>query len=142
MKGILRYLSGAVVAVALLLAGSGAAHAQNWPTTSSNLSCNWTLSSGGTVTGGTSTIRFSLGSVVSDYTGIYRTGTLTTTYPGGSSTVKPVKVIWDWSASHADTFVFQQTQDNITCSSTRTFDSGSITVFDLCSNGAFQYCRP
>jgi hypothetical protein len=141
MKGILRYLSGAAVAAALLLVGSGAAHAQNWPTTSSNLHCNWTLSSGGTVTGGTSTIRFSLGPVVSDNTGIYRTGSLTTTYPNGSSVVKPIKVIWDWSASHDDTFIFQQTQDNIVCNQTRTFDYGTVVVFDWCSNGAFQDCR-
>lgn len=141
MKGILRYLSGAAVAMALLLAGSGTAHAQNWPTTFSNLRCNWTLSSGGMVTGGgTSTIRFSLGPVVSDNTGIYRTGTLTTTL-NGTATTKPIKVIWDWSASHEDTFIFKQTQDNITCDWTRTFDYGSVVVFDGCSNGAFQYCR-
>jgi hypothetical protein len=129
---------GRMVAVAALLAlGAGAAQAQNWPVTSP-LHCNWTLSSGGTVTGGTSTITFSY-----NYADSYvRRGYLTTTYPNGSSTVKPITLTWDWSASHADTFVFQQTQDNITCSSTRTFDAGSIAVFDLCSNGAFQYCRP
>jgi hypothetical protein len=141
MKGILRYLPGATVAAALLLAGTGAAHAQNWPATSSSLRCNWTLTNGGTVTGGTSTIRFSLGPVQSDSTGIYRVGSLTTTYPNGSSTVKPVTVIWDWSAPHDDTFILKQTQDNIVCDRTRTFDYGTVVVFDWCSNGAFQYCR-
>jgi hypothetical protein len=141
MKGILRYLPGAVIAAALLVIGTGAAHAQSWPTTSSNLRCNWTLSSGGMVTGGgTSTIRFSLGPVVSDNTGIYRVGSLTTTL-NGTTTTKPITVIWDWSASHEDTFIYKQTQDNIVCNQTRTFDSGAIVVFDWCSNGAFQYCR-
>jgi hypothetical protein len=141
MKRILGTLSGAAIAAALLLIGSGTAHAQNWPTTSP-LRCNWTLTSGGTVTGGTSTISFSYDAFNNlDTT---RTGHLTTTYPNGSSTVKAFTLIWDWNATHADTFIFEQTTDtpNIICYSTRTFDAGTSVIFDRCSNGAYQSCRP
>ena len=139
MKRILGTLSGVAVAATLLLTATGAARAQNWPTTSP-LRCNWTLTSGGTVTGGTSTISFSYDS----NTGTSRTGHLTTSYPSGSSTVKAFTLIWDWNATHADTFIFEQTTDtpNIICHSTRTFDAGTSVIFDQCSNGAYQSCRP
>jgi hypothetical protein len=139
MKGILRYLGAA--AVFLLLAGAGAAHAQSWPTTINTMRCNWTLPSGGSVIGGTSMIRFSLGPVTGG--GLIRTGTLTTTYPTGSVVTKNITLIWDYMASHPDTFTFQQTSDvpNIDCNPMRTFDSGSLVIFDGCTNGAVQYCR-
>jgi hypothetical protein len=138
MKCLLRITLKVAVAAALLLIGTGAAHAQSWPTTNT-LRCNWTLSSGGTVTSaGTSTITISY-----NYSDPYvRRGNLTTSYPNGSTIVKPFTLYWDWPTGLNDRFIFEQTQDHITCGLTRTADFGTIVTFDGCSNGAFQYCRP
>jgi hypothetical protein len=138
MKGILRIVSRTLVIAALLWVGTGVAQAQYWPP-SNPLRCNWTLPNGsGGFLGGTSTVVFSY-----NYSDPYiRRGNLTTTYPNGSSVVKPFTLYWDWPSGDYGRFIFEQTQDHITCNITKTFELGNVVVLDACTNGAFQYCRP